>query len=59
MTTDITDILHVVPVNDMFDHNDNADVCVCGPEVVPIEREDGIVVFQIIHNSFDGRELHE
>jgi hypothetical protein len=40
----------------MFEHAKHADTCACGPKVVPIERDDGNVVFQIVHNSFDGRE---
>lgn len=52
-------IIHTLPVNDMFDHDENGEVCVCGPEVVKVEREDDTDAFQIIHNSFDGREHSE
>lgn len=45
-------IVHVVPVDDIIDHNlDSAD-CVCGPRVR--QREQGTV---IVHASLDGREL--
>lgn len=52
-------IIHTLPVNDMFDHVDNLDECACGPEVVPVKRDDGSFAFQVIHNSFDGREHSE
>jgi hypothetical protein len=43
----------------MFDHEEDGDRCVCGPEIKPVEREDGDLGFVIVHNSFDGREKYE
>jgi hypothetical protein len=58
MITD-TYIIHTLPVDDMFDHDENGDRCVCGPRIEPVKRDDGTIAFQIIHNSFDGREHDE
>lgn len=50
------DTVHVVPNNDLVDHEDEG--CVCGPttEHVPTEHGDAWVV---VHHSLDGRERHE
>lgn len=50
--------VHVLPVNDLIDHEES-DVCVCGPEVEPVEREDGSMGWLVKHHSLDGRETHE
>lgn len=42
--------VHVLPINDLRDHDENGAGCWCRPRV-----EDGV----IIHNSMDGRELIE
>jgi len=57
----VNDTLHVSPVNDLVDHDtqtDQAD-CVCGPEVEPVERDDGSFGYLIVHHSLDGREMRE
>jgi hypothetical protein len=49
---------HVVPVNDLIRHDLTED-CPCGPDAVPIKRDDGSVGWVIEHHSLDGREAHE
>lgn len=49
--------IHVMPVDDLIEH-EYVD-CVCGPEVVPIECDDGSIAWLYVHDSLDGRELHE
>jgi len=50
--------LHVMPVGDLTTH-DPEDSCACGPEAVPVKREDGSVAWMIVHHSLDGRESAE
>lgn len=33
--------------------------CPCGPEVQPVEREDGSIGWVYLHNALDGRDLEE
>ena len=46
-------VLHVVPVNDLIDHEDT-DECVCGPDFEFVEG--GMIV---MHHTLDGREAFE
>ena len=46
--------LHVVPTNDLIEHETVGDDCACGPRV---EFVPGGPV--IVHHSLDGRELRE
>lgn len=55
----MSDTIHTVPVNDLIEHDSDGGDCICGPTVVPIEREDGSIAWQMIHHSLDGRELDE
>lgn len=50
------DTIHVLPNNDLIEHEEND--CVCGPTVehVPTDDGDGWV---ITHHTLDGRERHE
>jgi hypothetical protein len=53
--------LHVSPVNDAVGHSiatSEAD-CICGPETIPVQREDGSMGWLIVHHSLDGREHTE
>lgn len=50
---------HVVPVDDLIEHDTNGGDCVCGPECQPIERPDGSFGWAYIHHSLDGREEAE
>jgi hypothetical protein len=45
--------VHVVPINDLVEHED--DDCVCGPAVEFVPPNGWLVT----HHSLDGRELHE
>lgn len=53
--------LHVTPSGDLVGHDTStADPdCVCGPEVRPTTREDGLVGWLLVHHSLDGREQAE
>lgn len=51
------DTLHVQPVADLIEHQD--DDCPCGPRVEPVFRADGSNGWLITHHSLDGRELSE
>lgn len=51
------DVIHVLPVNDLVEHEESGGAlcdCVCGPEV---EFLDGGVL--VTHHSLDGREERE
>jgi hypothetical protein len=51
---------HVYPIDDLVEHDMTSDgECVCGPETVPVERDDGSIGYVIVHHSLDGREQHE
>ncbi len=51
--------VHVLPVNDLIEHEDVGDGCPCGPTVEPVEADDGVIGWIITHHSLDGRELLE
>lgn len=51
--------VHVLPVNDLIEHDEEGDECICGPKVEPVFREDGSNGWLISHHSLDGRELQE
>ncbi len=57
----MTDVAHVVPVDDIVKHDTSASEadCICGPETRPEKREDGSMGWLIVHHSLDGREQHE
>jgi hypothetical protein len=47
--------VHVIPVNDLREHEENEDgSCWCNPRIE--QEENGLV---IIHNSLDGKEILE
>lgn len=46
-------IAHVVPTNDLIDH-DTIDDCVCGPREELVEGR-----WVVVHHSLDGREKRE
>jgi hypothetical protein len=54
----MSETVHVLPVNDLIEHEDVGTECVCGPRVEHVEGEDGDG-WLIVHNSLDGRELSE
>jgi hypothetical protein len=51
-----TDTIHTVPVNDIVEHLTDGEDCPCGPETIPVERDDGSLGFQLVHHALDGRE---
>lgn len=53
------DDVHTYPVNDLVEHATDGGDCPCGPETVPVEREDGSVGYVISHHALDGREHFE
>lgn len=55
----MSDTWHVFPVDDLVEHDRNSEDCVCGPELIPVERDDGSVAWIVSHHSLDGRELTE
>jgi hypothetical protein len=53
-------IVHILPVNDLIEHEDEGDDCPCGVTSEPVkDDENGSVGWLIVHNSLDGREWHE
>lgn len=57
---DGADYVHVMPINDFVEHewDDDGD-CPCGPEIRPVERDDGTIGWVYIHSALDGRDLEE
>lgn len=54
------DHVHVVPIDDLIERETGTDSdCPCGPEVQPVEREDGSIAWLYHHNALDGRDLEE
>ena len=53
--------VHVLPVDDLIEHEAQDDECPCGPtvEFVPREDDDQEDGWLITHHSLDGRELAE
>ena len=51
--------IHVYPLADLIEHDTAGDGCVCGPETIPVERDDGSFGWVISHHSLDGREHYE
>lgn len=51
--------IHVLPINDLIQHEDEGDGCACGPTTEPVPRDDGSMGWLITHHSLDGRECHE
>jgi hypothetical protein len=52
--------VHVLPVGDLIQHEEEGEVCPCGVTVEPVKDEEtGPVGWLITHNSLDGRERFE
>lgn len=57
---DGADYVHIMPINDLVEHEwDNDGDCPCGLDVQPVEREDGTIAWVYMHNALDGRDLEE
>lgn len=54
-------MIHVLPINDLFEHVEEGTGCWCEPEVRWTDEETGESYPEalVIHNSADGRELTE
>lgn len=48
--------LHVMPINDLIEHDRDGDDCLCGPTTQAAFRDDGSCAWMIVHHSLDGRE---
>lgn len=55
----MSDPIHVYPLNDLVEHDTASDDCVCVPDQIPVERDDGSVGWIVSHHSLDGREARE
>lgn len=55
----MTRTVHVLPRNDLIEHEDEGDDCPCGPTSKPFKQDDGSVNWVIVHHSLDGRERNE
>lgn len=53
--------VHVHPTHDLIEHDTSTDQadCVCGPQVQPVQHDDGSMRWVIVHHSLDGREQAE
>lgn len=51
--------VHVLPNNDLIEHEDVGTDCPCGPTPEPVFDKDGACGWVITHHSLDGRELRE
>lgn len=51
--------LHVIPVEDLIEHDTDGGDCPCGPETSAVERDDGSMGWLEIHHALDGREHNE
>jgi hypothetical protein len=51
--------LHVLPVADLIEHDDEGLGCVCGPDVEWVIGPDGSGGRLVTHHSLDGREIQE
>lgn len=54
-----TNTIHVVPVNDLIEHDSDGGECPCGPTTEPVMRDDGSNGWLVTHHSLDGREALE
>lgn len=52
-------IVHVLPNNDLIEHEDEGDDCPCGPTLEPVPCVDGSMGWVVTHHSLDGREANE
>lgn len=51
--------VHVMPINDLIEHDGTGTDCPCGPTTEAVFREDGSNGWMVVHHSLDGREHHE
>lgn len=51
--------VHIYPPFDLIRHDLEGEDCICGPDVIPVERYDGSMGWMVSHHSLDGREASE
>ncbi len=52
--------VHVIPLDDLTEHDDMGTDCVCGPSLEFVGKAgDGSDAWLVTHHSLDGREQHE
>lgn len=47
-------MIHILPINDEMEHEEEGTACRCDPKLITDEAE-----LIVVHNSADGRELIE
>lgn len=55
----MAEAIHTIPLDDLIVHVTDGEDCPCGPEVRPVECDDGHINWQIVHHALDGREHSE
>lgn len=55
----MTATVHVVPLNDLIEHDSDGGDCPCGATTEPVMRDDGSNGWLVTHHSLDGREQAE
>lgn len=48
--------VHVLPVNDLIEHDEEGTECACGVTTEPVFDRDGACGWLITHHSLDNRE---
>lgn len=48
----------LMPLRDLVAH-EHGDDCLCGPETIPVQHDDGTIRWTYKHHSLDGRERKE
>lgn len=51
--------VHVVPANDLIQHEIDGEDCPCGPLIEPVPRADGTMGWIASHHALDNRENRE
>lgn len=47
--------VHILPVDDLLEHDEEGSDCACLPHVEAVPRDDGSMGWLIVHNAWDGR----
>ena len=52
--------MQVVPVDDLIEHDEWRDRCVCGPDKIEFDEDWHVLAEPVyVHHSLDGREIEE
>lgn len=49
--------VHVLPINDLIEHEDAGGDCACGPTVEPVFADDGYCGWLVTHHSLEERDV--